>query len=264
MTNSLTKLIQQKITLILVVTGLLMIIVASTFHTEVFKVPVDHVMAEVGALFLIVGTLHWMFENLLRKEMLKDIATTALGNARIHDSGIVDCILNSKEISETNLWKASQQFIIGIHYSPAFLERIHSILKERCASGKSTEIYIVKPDSIAADYLTKSRSRIPDVGANIRNIQSLAEACGPERKNIKLYYHERVLRYVFIYTEQSIWIHFYTNSEAKTEVPAFKVETGTPLFKFFENDIKLFMDEVNEIHTAPNNSMDVRAKQQLS
>ena len=143
MTNNLTKLIQQKITLILTVTGLLLIIVANTFHSEYFKVQVDHVMAEVGALFLIVGTLHWMFESLLRKEMIKDIATTALGNARIHDSGIVDCMLNSKAILETNLWTASQQLIIGIHYSPAFLERIYSILKERCVSGKSMCSYIL-------------------------------------------------------------------------------------------------------------------------
>jgi hypothetical protein len=198
-----------------------------------------------------------MFETLLRKEMLKEIATTALGNARIHDSGLVDCILNSKEILDANLWRASQQLIIGLHYSPAFLERIHSILKERCASGKSTKIYIVAPESVAADYLTKSRSRIPDVGANIKSIQSLTEACGPNRNNIELYYHQRVLRYVFVYTEQSIWIHFYTNSEAKTEVPAFKVETGTPLFKFFESDIKLFMNEVDEIHPTPNKSFEM-------
>lgn len=251
MANSVTEVIHQKIVLILTVMGLLLITIASSFHLEVYKVKIDHVMAEVGALFLIVGTLHWLFERNLRKEMLKDIATTALGSARIHDSGIVDCLLNAKDVSEISLWKASNTLVIGIHYSTRFLEQIHEILKQRCNNLKETQICVVKPTSMAAEYLEKSQTGIGGISTSIDRIKFLIKACDTNVDKIQILYHERVLRYSFIYTEQFIWIKFFPNSKERTIVPAIKLQSGTPLFTFFESDIKRFIKEA-ELLSGPN------------
>jgi hypothetical protein len=104
----------------------------------------------------------------------------------------------------------------------------------------------VKPDSIAANYLIESQSGVGNIQASINRIKALISACGSNMHNVQLYYHHRVLRYTIIYTEQCIWIKLYTNGSIQTDVPAFKVETGTPLFKFFEDDINLFMKQADE------------------
>ncbi|MBK8809961.1 MAG: hypothetical protein IPN69_04435 [Acidobacteria bacterium] len=243
MQNTLTKIIQQQITLFLILGGLVLIISASAFHLELFKVKWDHVMAEVGGLFLIVGTLHWLFESLLKKEMLKEIAITALGSARIYESGLVDCSLNSKSISENHFWIASNELIIGVHYSSRFLENIHEVLRERCSSKKITQICFVKPDSPAADYLKDSGSGLADIKAGIDRISHLKDSCVTNPQKIEFFRHDRVLRYSFIYTEQNVWIKFFTNSKGRTEVPAFKIDRGTPLYRFFENDIKTLLKQ---------------------
>lgn len=240
MPSSLIKLVQQRIALILIVGGLVLIIAANTFHLELLKVQVDHVLAEVGALILIVGTLHWMFEINLRNEMLKDIASTALGSSRIYESGLVDCAIDSKKVSESVLWIASQQLIIGIHYSPRYLEHMHPTLKERCKKRRPTKIYVVKPESQAAEYLKGSQTRITDIQNEIGRIEDLLKDCDPNQEHIELCYHQRILRYNFIYTEQYIWINFLPNSRIKTVFPAFKIQAEAPLFDFFERDIKSF------------------------
>lgn len=242
MPGTLTKLIEERITLILIVGGLILIVAANSFEATSLKVKVDHLLAEIGALFLVVGTLHWMFESRLRKEMLNDIASTALGSARLYESGLVDCTSDAKKVSESALWVASDQLIFGIHYSPRYLEHIYSLLKDRCNNGKRTRILVVKPDSVAATYLASSQSRIPDIKGEINRIMDLINALDPNRNLVTLQYHQRILRYNFIYTEHYIWLNFLPNSRIMTVFPAIKIQTQTPFYRFFEADIKALID----------------------
>jgi hypothetical protein len=130
------------------------------------------------------------------------------------------------------------------------LEHMHSTLKERCKHRRPTEIYVVKPESLAAEYLGKSQTRIADIQAEIGRIEDLLKDCDPNREHIKLYYHQRILRYNFIYTEQYIWLNFLPNSRIKTDFPAFKMQAETPLFSFFEHDIKSLTKQDCEIARA--------------
>jgi len=59
-------------------------------------------------------------------------------------------------------------------------------------------------------------------------------------------FHDRVLRYSFIQTDDFIWVKFFTNSPERAEVPALKVRAGTPLFKFFNDDAQRLVHASNE------------------
>ena len=78
--------INWRITLLLILGGLILIIIGNSFGFEWHKIKIDQLLTEIGALILCVGTLHWVFDVSLRKAMFKEIADTALENARIHDS----------------------------------------------------------------------------------------------------------------------------------------------------------------------------------
>ena len=231
------------VTLLLTLGGLILIIFGNSFACEWHKIKLDQLIAEIGALILCVGTLHWVFDVSLRKAMFKEIADTALENGRIHDSGIVDCLLNSKSVSDPNHWKVAQELIIGIHYSSKFFDNFHEMLKERSASGKMTRVLILRPNSPASDYLAKSASGHSDMESEIKKIKALTHQCDPDSKHVLFSNHTRVLRYTFIYTEHSIWIKFFTNSKLHANVPAFKIQAGSPLFKFFDSDIQALMEE---------------------
>jgi hypothetical protein len=244
MANKASDHINWHVTLLLILGGLFLIIVGNSFECEWHKIKIDQLMAEIGALILCVETLHWVFDMSLRKAMFKEIADTALENARIHDSGVVDCLLNSKQVSDPNHWKVSQELVIGIHYSSKFFDDFHEMLKERSASGKVTKVLVLRTNSQASEYLTKSASGHSDIESEVKKIKALAHECDPTGSKIVFSYHARVLRYTFIYTEHSIWIKFFTNSKLHASVPAFKIQAGSPLFKFFENDMRAMMEEV--------------------
>lgn len=60
---------------------------------------------------------------------------------------------------------------------------------------------------------------------------------------LKVFKHDRVLRYTFIKTDQTIWVRFFTNSKGYSIVPAIKIETGSSMFEFFEKDISRLKEQ---------------------
>jgi hypothetical protein len=68
-----------------------------------------------------------------------------------------------------------------------------------------------------------------------------------KKKHVRLVFHDSVLRYSFVMTDEYVWITFFTNSSGRTMVPAFKVRAGTPLFKFFHEDIRRLLDQSHEV-----------------
>jgi hypothetical protein len=51
-------------------------------------------LGEVGALLVVVGTLHWMFEHGSKQALLKDVLSSILAGERILQNGLVDCYSN--------------------------------------------------------------------------------------------------------------------------------------------------------------------------
>jgi len=223
--------------------GIALIGVANLFHKEVAKIEIDRLVAEVGALLLVVGILHALFEFGLRGEMLREVSKAVVGDTVLHDSGLNSCEMNSRLVDERAHWTRAATLAVGFQYSPGFFKDYHEVLKTRCAAGLPTTVTVMTPDGVAATYLRDSKTGLAKVAEGVNDIrQLLAEADTGTTKRIRLFAHDRILRYSYIRTDEFVWIKFFTNSPDRALVPAFKVRAGTPLFEFFSGDIKRLQD----------------------
>lgn len=227
--------------------GFILIGTSQTFHFEWFKVQLDRLVAEVGALILVVGILHWLFDLGLRKEMLREVSGTVVGSTLLHDSGLETCSMNSRQVDDSAHWSQCANLTIGRQYSPKFFKDFYDVLKGRCTHGLPTTVTILRPDGAAARYLRESMTGRPTVEEYAKEIRSLLQQIDTgAKKCTRLLFHDRVLRYSFIQTDEYVWIKFFTNSPERATVPAFKVRAGTQLFGFFADDIKRLLEQSRE------------------
>ncbi|MGH9822157.1 MAG: hypothetical protein ACREDR_02700 [Blastocatellia bacterium] len=223
---------------LLMLLGVTLIAVGNSISFEVWKIRIDHLVSEIGALFLVVGTLHWMFEYGLRREMLKDISDAVLGNEKIGQSGLIDIQIDSKEVREIDHWKRSKSLVIGMHYSDRFFEDHQDVIDQRCMNQLDTTLILIDPTSKAADYLKVSASGTSSIESSLEKVNTLiTESVKKNLHRVKVFEHQRVLRYTFIYTEEAVWVKLFTNSKGRAHVPALKIQAGSPLFEFFKADI---------------------------
>ena len=234
-----SRILEQNRNLTLGVSGLACLLVAQTFHLTLLKVSLDHLLAEVGALFLLVGVLHFLFEMRIRKEMLKEVADSVIGNTHLHDSGLTDWKSDSKAVNESDHWKHSPILRIGVQYSPKFADDFYAVLELRCKASLETTFLVLDPDGKGAGYLRDTGTGFADVKAGVKRIKALArEAETGANGCVRVLMHDRILRYSFIQTGEAIWVKFFTNSKAKSIVPAFRLRTGTPMYDFVLGDIR--------------------------
>jgi hypothetical protein len=225
------------------ISGLILIGVSHTFHLEWFKIPLDRLIAEVGALILVVGILHWLFDLGLRKEMLREVSASVVGSTVLHECGLDSCSMNSRQVDDSAHWSQSAHLTIGNQYSARFFKDFHHVLRERCRRKLPTTVTVLHSDGSAAAYLRGSMSVDPGVKAAVSEILALLEQIdNGTKKYVHVIFHNQVLRYSFIQTGEYIWIKFFTNSPGRAIVPAFKVRSGTPLFNFFADDIKRLLE----------------------
>ena len=83
------------------------------------------------------------------------------------------------------------------------------------------------------------------MATNVTEIATLVSEIDPSHR-IRLLYHDRVMRYSFIGTNEYLWVKFFTNSPHRAVVPALKIRAGTPLFEFFRQDIQRLMELSSE------------------
>jgi hypothetical protein len=235
------------ILLVLGVLGFILIGASHTFHFEWLKIQLDRLVAEVGALILVVGILHWLFDFGLREEMLREVAGTVVGSTLLHESGLDSCSMNARLVNDSVHWSQAANLTIGLQYSPKFFKDFHEVLRERCRRGIPTTVTVLCADGIAARYLQESKTGNPAVKESVSEIVALfCEIDTGPKKCIHLVVHDRVLRYSFIQTDEYIWIKFFTNSPDRATVPALKIRAGTPLFAFFAGDIKRLLEHSSE------------------
>jgi hypothetical protein len=222
----------------LIILGLLLILVGNGFQFAFLKIQIDAVVANIGALFLFVGTVEWIFDETARRELVYELFRSIRGDDRIHRNGLIDCIVNSKEVSEPEEWVRAKILVVGIHYSSRFIEDNIDLIKERVRNKKRTVICYVGGSTAAAQYLKDSASGLSDIKTSISKLKLLVQSQFHGSQYIDLVEHDRILRYMFIYTESSIWIKFFTNAKGHATVPAIRIRSATPLFDFFKNDIR--------------------------
>lgn len=231
----------------LVILGLLLILASNLFSVQILNMKLHEMLANIGALILIVGTLQWFFDEDSRSELISNV-TEAIRNYlerrdQLTSNGLTDCVLDSKILAghETReILIKSEQFAIGIHYSDGTIARYEKVIQERLALKKITQIVHSNDQGIAVAYLEKSITPAVDLPKRIELLRQLIKGKFGENNNlIKLVTHERVLHYSFIYSDHFLWIIFMTStSHYEPQVPALCLSAGSPLFEFFKNDIK--------------------------
>lgn len=235
------------VTLVLAMIGLVLLVAAQTFQHEWLKVQLDRIVAEVGALILVVGILHWLFELGLRQEMLREISGAVIGSTLLHENGLDSCTMNSRQVDDSAHWSQSANLTIGLQYSPRFFKDFHHVLRARCTRGLSTTVTVLRPEGTAAQYLQGAMAGNPAVKESVTEIAALLGDIDTRKKKCtRLVLHDRVLRYSFIKTDEYMWIKFFTNSAGRANVPALKVRGGSPLFQFFSEDIARLLDGSRE------------------
>ena len=173
-TEMISQLLETHRVLMLVIFGLTCLATASTFEYTFAKVDVDNFVAEVGALFLVVGSLQFLFEMRLRRELLSEVASAVIGSERVVASGLIDWLEDSRKVSDEEHWRHSKKLTVGIQYSPKFLDDHHAIVRARCVAGLDTTVLVLKPDGDAASYLRTTRTgQANEVGALFLVVGSL-------------------------------------------------------------------------------------------
>ena len=231
----LAKIVSQYIAII----GLLLILISQLFSFQVLKIDLDVLLANLGALFLVIGVLQWMYDIKLKNEFLEEMRKTIDGNNNLIINGLENCNINSREIKDLDLWKKSENLIIGVQYAPSFFKNHFDVFEERASNDKKTTILVLNPSSNAAKWLEETKSGTGNIASKVQDVINTLSPLNDQSndKKVSIFQHSRILRYSFIFTESSIWIRFCTNSAFYSLVPAFKIRKESPLFSFFKRDI---------------------------
>jgi hypothetical protein len=251
--KKMSEILDERARLILVVSGLTLILVGNAFDYHILKINLAELLAHVGALLLIVGLLHWIFDTSIRRQLTQEIFESVVGAGRTSSSGIIDVNHNSREVTYEKIIKSAKRLIIGEHYSSRFFEDYAPHIRERLARGGETIALLLKPETSAARYLRESRSGHGAVSEQIRKIHEITNISDSGHNKASgatagfhIKWHKRVLRYSFVMSDDLVWVRFFTNSEGYSLVPAVCVSRGTPLYEFFLTDVTRLLEQAED------------------
>lgn len=225
----------------LVVLGLLLILVANTFNVTLLKVDIDNVVANLGALLLIVGVLQWLFDSSVRQSFFKEIRSEIIDYRGVAESGICEYHPDSKDVDFKDLFLTSSNLIVGVNYSSKLIDHSIELLGERTKSKKKTVIVCVKCGTPAEAFLEADYGN-PGISSRIRKIIQVAREHDPSGEFVKIVRVPTVLRYSFIQFDHRIWAIPGTSGRGRRAVPGFFVKHGTSWFDHFRHDIEKLLE----------------------
>ncbi|MBW7568475.1 hypothetical protein KIF53_20900 [Chromobacterium subtsugae] len=235
----------------LMVIGLVLIFLGNIFKLTVLEVKMHELIANIGALLLVVGVMQWFFDQEGRRLIIDDVKSTLDFYFSKHDGeikkrdfvrsgGVIDFLEHSRDLhSDDNRKELGEvsKFIIGVHYSDGFLSRFKDLIESRLSRGKEVHIHRVKAGGAAAKYLEHWH-----VGAIVSQCISKQDRVVGAFKNgnlITIRDVDAVQKYSFIYTEKFIWVILSTSSMGYVaSIPALKIQAGTAMYEFLKNDIE--------------------------
>lgn len=242
--------------LLFILVGVILIAFGNAIDLHIWKISIGEALAHIGFLILIIGTLHNLYEFYLRKEFQSEIANSVLGNSHIHQDGIIDSTLNSKEIRE-DYFLTSRKFIVSLGYNKNFISRHSGQIAQRSKNKMETILVHYTPDGEGVKYLSESGTggkSIPQILGQL--IAAIDKNSDIDNDFVTFVGINTVLHYAFIYTDNFIWIKFYANSIGiKSSVPAIKINCETPLYHFFEKDILDLIDQNKDNPNTFNDSL---------
>jgi hypothetical protein len=234
-----SDILEQRAQFLLIAIGLALIVLGNGFEKRILKIQIDLLIVEVGALLLIVGILHWVYESTVRRQLVQEIVETVVGAGRLSTSGIVDFRIHSRDVNYTDMIRHAKTLTIGEHFSPRIFEDFAPHFRHRHSSGLETVVLLLKAGSPAETYM---KENFPGFGNNELKIERirviLQDTPGTKHPALKLKWHRQILRYSFVLTEESIWVRFYRNSFGFSLVPAICIAKGSPIYEFFAEDVK--------------------------
>ena len=229
--------------LIIVIVGLIMLLAAEKFP-ELSWIGIDwsRFLSNFGLYVAVVVALQWHYDKRTRRETIVSAVESALSNSNVVRAGIEDCVQDTKQIDYRSLLSHGEEVTIGFLHSSRFVDDNLAMLRARADSGKKTTIVFSDPNGTAIDYLLTldpvkehAISSIEKVVARID--QQINRRQGiKERINVK--HHDAVLRYSFVQSREGIWVKMYRNSLGVIDTPGIYISSGSPLYSFFDNDIK--------------------------
>lgn len=232
------------IRLLIAFVGVVVLLLSGYLPADLLGLPLPEVVRELATFFLAALLVHWIYDSYVRHEVLQDLLDHVIGATEVSRSGIIDFKRNSKAIDYTNLLRNRGKLVIGLHYSPRFIEDFFEELKNRTLLGLETIILASAPDGEALRFLKSARGGHDHVDANLVKIKALLE---PLKKDpqapVQLYWHNQVLRYSFVLSDERVWVKFYRNSSGSSVVPAIAVRSGSPLYDYFSTDVAALVKE---------------------
>jgi len=227
------------IRLAIVLVGLVTIVLSVEIPETIAGLPAREVLRELATFVIASLLVHWIYESYMKQEIFQDVTDYIVKTINVSRSGLFDYYDDTKNIDYSTIMSQSSTLIIGLHYSPRLIEDNHPLLVQRVKQGKDTVIIASSPRGNAIDFLKRVRIENDHIDANIKKITSLVREINlnQKRKHVQLLYHDEVLRYSFVLSDDQVWIKLYRNTRGLSNVPGFAVKVGTPLFEFFKADI---------------------------
>lgn len=240
-TSPLVRAQSENVALWLSLAGIAITIVGNAIECTVWKISVGGVLANIGALFLIIGVLQWFFDRKVRHNFFSEIREEIIGSHRIAASGICDFHADSKDVDFKEFFLSSKSVVVAVNYSAKLIDNCITLLRDRTERGLETKIIAVDPDCDAAVFLTKDYD-LKDITHGIRTIQQIVHQIDPENRLIRITLVKTILRYSFVKFDSRIWVVIGTNGRGRRAVPGFFVSQGSVWFNHFNEDVTLLSD----------------------
>jgi hypothetical protein len=230
--------------LLFLVVGLVLM-VASPFvlPEKLGALRITEIVTNMGAFVVATIAVQWVFDEKMRRELMSDVALHAIGNSNVARSGVCNFVDDTKQIDYSDQIQKSDTLVVGLHYSPRFVEDNFVSLRARVARSKST-IFLISADAEALRFLTSVRQESEHVIPNLRKIESLIGQINQNAKyKITVLKHNAILRYSFVLGDDYVWVKPYRNSFGMVKPPGLQVKSGSPFFEFYKQDIERLIAE---------------------
>ena len=232
-----------RVPFIIVIVGLVMLLVAEKFPSMIWiGIDWSNFLSNFGLYVAVVVALQWHYDKRTRHETIVSAVESALSNANVVRSGIENCTQDTKQIDYSSLLSHAEEVTIGFLHSSRFVDDNLDMLKERADSGKRTTIVFSDPEGSAIEYLltltTVKDHVIPNIQKVIAHIDGQINRREGVKERVKVKHHDTVLRYSFVHSRQGIWVKMYRNSLGVVATPGLYIRSGSPLYRFFDDDIK--------------------------
>ena len=202
----------------------------------------NNFLSNLGLYISVVASYQWYYDTKLKHTTIKGAVESAISHAEVVWSGIEKYKDDTKKINYRSIMLHSDEIIIGLLHSSRLVDDNLELLKQRANIGKKTTILLLKPNGIAFNYLLTLIDDEDHVKSSIRRIITRVNEhinqCENAKEKINVKYHNSVLRYSFVHSSDGVWVKMYRNSSGIATTPGIYVCYGTPLYKYFDDDIQ--------------------------